>query len=290
MNPLTNPRTIRNLMAQYGLQFHKKFGQNFLIDSSVPFEIAQSCASGEGVLEIGPGLGTLTYELAQQVPKVVAVEIDHGLAQALPETLRDFSNIIVIEDDFLNLDLPVFCRQHFPEQKPWIAGNLPYYITTPIIMKILESNLPFSGMVLMMQKEVGERIMASPGTKAYGVLSVMVQYYARTETVVRVPRSSFLPSPNVDSVVLRFLPHEQPPVLPKNQEMFFRVVKSAFAQRRKTLLNTLCNTGHFSVSKGELEEVLRLVGISPQARGETLSLQEFCDLSDALWEKKGKVL
>lgn len=281
MNPLANPNIIRHVMQKNGLQFNKRYGQNFLTDETVLETIAECAgASDHPVLEIGPGLGTLTWELVRRSERVFSVEIDKGLAELLPSTLSDFSNLTVLCGDILDLNLQELVSREFCGRSPVVAANLPYYITTPIIMHLLESGIPFPNLVIMIQKEVAERIAASPGSKQYGVLTVAVNYYAESQTVCTVPADVFLPAPNVDSAVLSLRPRPYPGCTPVSEKAFFRVVKAAFAQRRKTLLNSFCGAGCFRGTKEEITDVIENAGISPNVRGETLSIEQFCNLAN----------
>lgn len=286
-NPLADPKVIRHIMQQNGLQFNKRYGQNFLTDETV----LQTIAEGAGitkqdcVLEIGPGLGTLTWELASRAKRAVCVEIDKGLTRALADTLEDFSNITILHQDILKTDLHKLVQKEFGGTAPYLAANLPYYITTPIIMYLLESGIAFPNIVIMIQKEVAERIAASPGSKDYGVLTIAVNFYAQPDILCHVPARSFVPSPNVDSVVLSLKPRPHPTCRPKNQQAFFKVVKAAFAQRRKTLLNSLCGAGCFKGSKEDISAVLAKTEIDPKLRGEALSMEQLCSLADEFCKK-----
>ncbi len=285
MNPLANPKIIKHIMQQNGLQFNKRYGQNFLTDKGVLHAIAEGAdIFDKQVLEIGPGLGTLTWELASRSEKVVSVEIDKGLADLLPQTLRDFSNVTVLHQDILKTDLNQLVETEFGGVAPTLAANLPYYITTPIIMYLLESGISFPNIVIMIQKEVAERIAAKPGGKDYGVLTIAVNFYAEPEIICHVPAQSFIPAPNVDSVVLSLKPRPHPTCNPQNQQAFFTVVKAAFAQRRKTLLNSFCGAGCFKGSKQQISDAIIQSGIEPTIRGEALSMEELCQLSDVFCE------
>lgn len=287
-NPLANPIVIRRIMQENGLQFQKKFGQNFLTDESVLAEIAS--ASGvtkeDAVLEIGPGLGALTWELAQRANRVIALEIDSGMAAALQNEMEPYPQVTVLQQDILKTNLQALIDEALGGTPPYVAANLPYYITTPIIMSLLESRIAFPRIVIMIQKEVAERIVASPGSKAYGVLTVAANYYAQTEILLTVPAASFIPAPQVDSAVLSLTPRPHPDCHPKSEATFFKTVKGAFAQRRKTLLNSLTGSGCLQGSKEEIAKALDACGIDPKLRGEALSLCQLGDLSDALVERK----
>lgn len=273
-------------MKKYKLQFNKKYGQNFLTDEQVLDDIISTSGitPDDGALEIGPGLGTLTFALAQAAKHVVAVEIDRGLAAVLEDTLAEFDTVTVLHQDILKTDIGALVAQRFDGRAPYVVANLPYYITTPIIMGLLESGIPFPAIVVMIQKEVAQRMMASPGGKEYGVLSIAVQFYADAEICLSVPRGCFIPAPNVDSAVIRLTPRPHPTCRPKDPDLFFKVIRAAFGQRRKTLLNAMSNAGCFPASKQQIEEILLELGMNPAARGETLSMEQFAQLSDALSE------
>lgn len=281
MLKLTSPSTIKYIMDKYGFRFSKSLGQNFLIDEHIIERIADGAEIGpdDYVLEIGPGIGVMTQELAQRAKKVVAIEIDRDLIPVLKETLADFDNVTVIRADVLDLDLNAVIAEHFGDKKPKVVANLPYYITTPIIMMLLEDGIPVSEIVVMIQKEVADRIAAKPSTKAYGALSVATQYYTEPSIIAKVPRTVFMPQPNVDSVVIRMILREEPPVQLDNPDVFFKVIKAAFGQRRKTLLNAL-TAGGYGQNKEHLSEMLHSVGIDPIRRGETLSIEEFATLAN----------
>lgn len=268
-------------MDKYGFRFSKSLGQNFLIDEHIIERIADGAEIGpeDYVLEIGPGIGVMTQEMAQRAKKVVAIEIDRDLIPVLKETLADFDNVTVIRADVLDLDLKAVIAEHFGDKKPKVVANLPYYITTPIIMMLLEEGIPVSEIVVMIQKEVADRIAAKPSTKAYGALSVATQYYTEPSIIAKVPRTVFMPQPNVDSVVIRMILREEPPVQLDNPDVFFKVIKAAFGQRRKTLLNAL-SAGGYGQNKEHLSEMLHSVGIDPIRRGETLSIEEFATLAN----------
>lgn len=284
MEKLTSVRRLKEVIGRYGFHFSKSLGQNFLIDQNIVQNIIKGAEIGpeDSVLEVGPGVGSLTESLAEVAKKVVAVEIDRALIPVLAETLKGFENTKVIHGDILKIDVKALIAEEFGEQKPKVVANLPYYITTPIIMMFLEERLPVSDLVVMIQKEVAERIYAVPGTKAYGSLSIAIQYYADAKILMNVPKSVFMPQPNVDSSVIRLKILDAPRFPVKDEKLFFRVVRAAFAQRRKTLLNTLA-TG-LDLSKEDLTPVLEGIDINPKRRGETLSIEEFAKLSDAIGE------
>ncbi|MBE7062840.1 MAG: 16S rRNA (adenine(1518)-N(6)/adenine(1519)-N(6))-dimethyltransferase RsmA [Ruminococcaceae bacterium] len=283
MGNLTDPRYIRALCEKYDFRLKKSLGQNFLHDASVLEEIVEAALpEGGGALEIGPGFGVLTEALAGQAERVVAVEIDDRLLPVLDETLAPFDNVSVVHGDVLKLDLPALLKESFGDMPVSVAANLPYYITTPILLALLEKNLPLRRIVVMMQKEVADRIMAAPGGKDYGALTVAVQYRCEVRRVCRVPAASFFPPPKVDSEVLCLSMRENPVVRPKNEDHFFALVRAVFAQRRKTLVNGLANAGRFG-TKEKIATAVEKMGLSPTVRGETLSIAQLSSLSDALY-------
>lgn len=280
---LTSQKTIKSIQQQFGFTFKKGLGQNFLTSGAVLDDIVEAAEIEDGVIEIGPGFGVLTRELCAAAKKVVAIEIDERLLDVLEYTLSDFDNVKIINADVLKLDLHKLLADEFPGQNVSVAANLPYYITTPIIAKLLEERLPVKNIVVMVQKEVALRLQAKPSTKDYGAVTVMCRYYCEPEIITNVPASLFVPPPKVDSAVLRLRVLDEPSVKVEDEKLFFRVVKAAFSQRRKTLLN--CLTSNFSMSKDELTDILDSVGIDPRRRGETLSLDEFAALADKLAKK-----
>ncbi len=281
MLKLTSPSTIKYIMDKYNFRFSKSLGQNFLIDEQIIDRICDGADIGpdDDVLEIGPGIGVLTMAMAQRARKVVAIEIDRALIPVLKETLEECDNVEVIHGDVLKVDLKALIAEKFEGRKPKVVANLPYNITTPIIMMFLEEQIPVSDIVVMIQKEVAERISAVPSTKAYGALSVATQYYSEPRIIAKVPRTVFMPAPNVDSIVIRMTIREKAPVELENPTLFFKVVKAAFGQRRKTLHNAL-NAGGFGQSKDQTAEFLRACDIDPSRRGETLNIQEFATLAN----------
>ncbi len=284
MGNLTDPRYIRALCEKYDFRLKKSLGQNFLHDASVLEEIVEAALPrGGGALEIGPGFGVLTEALASRAEKVVAVEIDDRLLPVLSETLSACGNVSVVSGDVLKLDLPALIKEQFGDMPVSVAANLPYYITTPILLALLEKNLPLNRIVVMMQKEVADRILAKEGGKDYGALTVAVQYRCEVSRVCRVPASSFFPPPKVDSEVLCLSLRQTPLVTPKNEAYFFALVRAIFAQRRKTLVNGLANAGRFG-SKEKIAAAVSAMELSPTVRGETLSIREMAALSDILFE------
>lgn len=280
---LTSPRTIRSIQEKFGFTFKKGLGQNFLTSQNVLEEIVDAAEIDSGVIEVGPGFGVLTSELAKNSNKVVTIEIDERLLGVLEYTLANYDNVKIVNADILKLDLHKLIQEEFGDEKVSIAANLPYYITTPIITKLLEEKLPLKNIVVMVQKEVALRMAAKPSSKDYGAITVLCQYYTEPSVVTNVPASLFVPPPKVDSAVLKLKIREKPAVQVQDEKMFFRVVKAAFSQRRKTLLNCLCS--NFSFPKEEMSALLEGIGIMPSRRGETLSLQEFADISDAITQK-----
>lgn len=273
---IASPEVVHYICKRFDIKMSKKLGQNFLIKRGIVDEIvhAAELTSGEPVLEVGPGIGTLTQGLAQSGADVTAIELDRRLLEVLDTTLASYDNVRIIHGDVLKLDVPSIMNH-----KPFkVVANLPYYITTPIIMSLLESKLPIERLVVMVQKEVALRMVAKPGTKDYGALSVAVQYYTEPDIVLDVPPKSFLPAPAVTSSVIRCVLRDKPPVDVIDEKLFFRVVKAGFAQRRKTFANTMKTTG---LSKNRIEELLAKANIDGQRRGETFTLQEFADVANA---------
>lgn len=286
---LGNPQNTIEILQKYDFSFQKKFGQNFLIDTHVLDKIISSAeiTKDDFVLEIGPGIGTMTQYLACAARQVVAVEIDKALIPILEDTLQAYDNVTVINDDVLKVDIPKLAKEYNDNKPIKVVANLPYYITTPIMMHILESDLAVDEMVVMMQREVADRISAKPGTKAYGSLSIAVQYYMEASTAFIVPKTVFVPQPNVDSAILRLVRRETPAVEVTNEAEFFKLTKAAFNMRRKTLWNNLLSSyGKDELTKTWLETSLEQAEIDPKRRGETLSLEEFARLSNALEANK----
>ena len=273
---IASPEVVHYICKRFDIKMSKKLGQNFLIKRGIVDEIVKAAdlQEGEPVLEIGPGIGTLTQGLAQSGANVTAIELDTRLLEVLDTTLAQYSNVTIVHGDVLKLDVPSIMN-HEPFK---VVANLPYYITTPIIMSLLESRLPIERLVVMVQKEVALRMVAKPGTKDYGALSVAVQYYTEPDIVLDVSPKSFLPAPAVMSSVIRCVLRDKPPVDVVDEKLFFRVVKAGFAQRRKTFANTMKTTG---LSKDRIEELLAKANIDGQRRGETFTLQEFADVANA---------
>lgn len=284
MATLGNRKNTSEVIAKYGFDFRKKYGQNFLIDNSILDKIVEAAdiSSEDCVLEIGPGIGTMTQRLAEEAGEVVAVEIDKNLIPILEETLADYDNITVLNEDILKVDIHEIVAQH-GGQPLKVVANLPYYITTPIILTLFESHVPLQSVTIMVQKEVADRMRVGPGTKEYGALSLAVQYYAKPEIITRVPSTCFMPRPNVDSTVIRLTRYENPPVKTQNEAWLFAVIRASFNQRRKTLANGLSNAGNLCVSRQQVEDTLAQMGLSRTVRGEALTLEQFAELSDRLY-------
>lgn len=294
MDNLTSPRVVKSILDKHGFHFTKSLGQNFLIDDNILKKIVEAAnlSKDDRILEIGPGIGTLTRELGTLAHKVVAVEIDQRLIPILQETLAGFDNVSVIQGDILKIDLVELVHNSFDGKPFKVVANLPYYITTPIIMGILERGLPFESITVLIQKEVAQRMVASPGSKEYGALSVAVQYYTIPRSVAKVPASVFMPPPKVDSMIVTMERRKEPPVFVEDRKLFFDVVHASFAKRRKTLLNNLISAKEIleGWTRQEIEELLWECGIDPQRRGETLNVEEFASISNSiLYKKKSKL-
>ena len=283
---LCDLKTVKQIMSMFHLTFRKEFGQNFLTDRSVVQDIADSCCDKENmtVLEIGPGIGTLTYELAQRAERVVALEIDRGLIPVLQYTLGSFGNVKVINQDVMQADLDTLLAPYFEAGPVSVCANLPYYITTPILMKLLESRLPFETINIMIQAEVADRLCAKAGSKDYGAITAVLAYYGEAEKLFTVTADRFVPAPKVNSTVISIrLYHDRKPCRPKSEEMLFRTIKAAFGQRRKTLANAL-GAGFPNLERAQIEEAIRTCGFEPTIRGERLDVAQFTALSDVLLE------
>ncbi|MFS0865381.1 16S rRNA (adenine(1518)-N(6)/adenine(1519)-N(6))-dimethyltransferase RsmA [Fredinandcohnia sp. 179-A 10B2 NHS] len=285
---IATPIRTRTILEKHGFSFKKSLGQNFLIDTNILHRIVDHAGVSEvtGAIEIGPGIGALTEQLAKRAKKVVAFEIDGRLLPILADTLSPYPNVEVIHQDVLKADVQSVINEKMNDvEEIMVVANLPYYVTTPIIMKLLTEKLPLRGIVVMLQKEVADRISAEPGTKDYGSLSIAIQYYTTAETVMTVPRTVFVPQPNVDSAVIRLLKREKPAVEVENEQFFFDVVRAAFGQRRKTILNNLTtNLPNGKEQKAVIEDCLQTAEIDSKRRGETLSIAEFGRLSDILYK------
>ena len=281
---LSDPKETIAVLQRYQFNFQKKFGQNFLIDGHVVDKIiaAAEITKDDVVLEIGPGIGTMTQRLCEEAGDVIAVEIDRNLIPILTgDTCKDYKNLRVINEDILKLDLrDVLFEYGFRPVK--VVANLPYYITTPILMKLLEERLPVVSITVMVQKEVAERMETGPGTKDYGALSLAVQYYAEPYLAANVPPNCFMPRPNVGSAVIRLTLHDKPPVSVQDEKLMFALIRASFNQCRKTLVTGLCNAQELTVTKEQVTEALAELGFSPTVRGETLTLSDFARLADAL--------
>ena len=280
---LCNRRNIEALLARHGFRFSKSMGQNFLIEDWVPRDTAEACGADEsiGVLEVGPGIGPLTRELAKRAGKVVSVELDHRLYPVLAETMAGFDNFTLVEGDIMKQDLSALVAEHFDGLRPVLCANLPYNITTPLLTNCVKAGC-FTSITVLIQKEVAQRICARPGSAEYGAFSLLMQYYTVPELLFPVPNTCFVPMPKVTSAVIRCITREKPPVSVRSEAMLWRTVKAGFALRRKTLVNSL-QTG-FSLSKPELARILNDCGLAADIRGERLALQEYARLSDALFE------
>ncbi|MEK3732776.1 MULTISPECIES: 16S rRNA (adenine(1518)-N(6)/adenine(1519)-N(6))-dimethyltransferase RsmA [Paenibacillus] len=284
---ISTPRRTKEIIQRHGFSFKKSLGQNFLIDQNILHKIVEAAELDEtkGALEIGPGIGALTEKLAQTAGAVTAVEIDQRLIPILKEVLEPYGNVRVHHGDVLKVDLHELFRTDFADKaKVSVVANLPYYVTTPILMKLLEEKLPLENIVIMIQKEVAERMAASPGSKDYGSLSIAVQYYSVPKLVCTVPHTVFIPQPNVESAVIRLEVREEPPVSVPDEGFFFEVVQASFAQRRKTIANNLKSRFFPEKGRERLEQLLAEAEIEPSRRGETLSIEEYARLSRVLYE------
>lgn len=284
MEKLSNPQRTIEVIKKYEFCFQKKFGQNFLIDGHVLDKIIAGAGvtKDDMVLEIGPGIGTMTQYLAEAAGKVVAVEIDKNLLPILQETLADYDNVKVIHADVLSLDLEKLVQEENGGRPIKVVANLPYYITTPIIMALFEQHVPLANVTVMVQKEVAARMKSGPGSKDYGALSLAVQYYAEPYIVANVPCNCFMPRPNVDSAVIRLTRYEEPPVQVKDEKMLFKIIRASFNQRRKTLRNGLNNSSELNFTKDQIAAAIVAAGFSPSVRGEALTLEQFARLTDIL--------
>ena len=282
MDRLSSHKATKEVVQKHNFKFSKSLGQNFLIDTNVIDRILEGARVQEGdyVIEVGPGIGTLTKEMGRTAEKVVAIEIDKTLIPILEETLADFPNIEVINQDILKVDVQELVKEKLNGGPVKLIANLPYYITTPIVMKSFEEDIPVTDIVVMVQKEVADRMNAKPNTKDYGALSVAVQYYCDTEIVAKAPRHMFMPQPNVDSTVIGLHVREEKKYNVDNEDIFFKTVKASFGQRRKTLLNSLGGLGF--LSKDQIKVALQEANIDEKRRGETLSIEEFASLSNAV--------
>lgn len=283
---LSNPTETKAVLDMFGFSFAKKYGQNFLIDGNIVSNIVKNAGitKEDTVLEIGPGIGTMTQVLCEQAKNVIAVEIDKRLIDVLTFTLRDYENVTVINSDILKCNIEELCKQYSSNGRLKVVANLPYYITTPIIMELLEknNNSVIESITVMIQKEVAERLGAEPGNKDYGAITLSINYYSDANIVMTVPASCFMPRPNVDSAVIRMDIYDKPPVATKDEVKMFKVIKAAFSQRRKTLVNSVSSST--DIAKETILKSLNEMGLSESVRGETLSLEQFAELSDRIIE------
>ena len=283
---LCDIKTIKQTMAMFSLNFRKEFGQNFLTDNLVVEDIADNCCDSntKTILEIGPGMGSLTKELAERYEQVVAIEIDNGLIPVLKYTLGSYPNVKVINEDVMKCDLAGILAPYFEKGGVSVCANLPYYITTPILMMLLESNLPFDYITIMIQEEVADRLCAAPGGKDCGAITAVLNYYGTPEKLFTVRSDRFIPEPKVDSAVVRIKLHKDKPYTPLDEKTFFKTVRGAFEQRRKTLPNSLSSV-FGEIPKSEITEIIESCGLDVNIRGERLTMNDICALSDALYEK-----
>ncbi len=282
---LSSHSATMDLVKKHGFKFTKSLGQNFLIDDNIVDKIVAGAGIGPGdkIIEVGPGIGTLTREMASRAQNLMAVEIDKNLIPILEDTLEDYDNVKIVNEDIIKADIRGLIDENLGGGPVKLVANLPYYITTPIIMRFLEENINVTDIVVMVQKEVAERMNAQPGGKDFGALSVAVQYYCDTEIVAKVPRHLFVPQPNVDSIVIALRVRPERKYKVDDEDLYFKVVKAAFGQRRKTLLNSISSMGN--LAKDQVKEALEEAGIDPKRRGETLSLDEFAILSNVIGNK-----
>ena len=284
MAVLGNPKNTIEVLQKFNFNFQKKFGQNFLINTSILEQIidAAQITEDDFVLEIGPGIGTMTQYLCEAAGKVVAVEIDTNLIPILQETLKEYDNVEVLNQDILKVDINKLAEEQNGGKPIKVVANLPYYITTPIIMGLFESHVPIDSITIMVQKEVADRMQVGPGTKDYGALSLAVQYYAKPDIVVHVPPSCFMPQPKVGSAVIRLTRHEEPPVDVENEKLMFQIIRASFNQRRKTLANGLNNFPAIRLGKEQIQTCIEELGVPVTVRGEVLTLEQFAQLSNII--------
>lgn len=287
MAVLGNPKSTIEILQKYNFNFQKKFGQNFLINTGVLEDIidAAEVTDEDMVLEIGPGIGTMTQYLCENARQVIAVEIDTNLIPILKDTLSAYDNVRIINDDILKVDINELAREYNNGRPIKVVANLPYYITTPIIMGLFESHVPIESITVMVQKEVADRMQAGPGTKDYGALSLAVQYYSKPQIVVNVPPSCFMPQPKVGSTVISLRRHQQPVVQVEDEKLMFKVIRASFNQRRKTLANGLNNYGGINLTKEQIQQSIEELGVPVNIRGEALSLEQFACLSNIIGKK-----
>ena len=284
MATLGNPKNTIEVLQKYNFNFQKKFGQNFLINTGILEDIIEAAeiTKDDFVLEIGPGIGTMTQYLCESAREVVAVEIDKNLIPILADTLSAYDNVEVLNDDILKVDIKTLAEERNGGKPIKVVANLPYYITTPIIMGLFESHVPIDSITIMVQKEVADRMQEGPGSKEYGALSLAVQYYADPEIVVNVPPSCFMPQPKVGSAVIRLTRHAEPPVNVENEKLMFQIIRASFNQRRKTLANGLNNFPGLNLSKEAIQQCIEELGVPATIRGEALSLEQFAQLSNII--------
>lgn len=287
MAKLGNPQETIQVLQKHDFHFQKKFGQNFLIDPHVLDKIIEAAevTKDDFVLEIGPGIGTMTQYLAESAGKVITVEIDKNLIPILGETLAEYDNVTIINEDILKLDINRLVEEENDGKPIKVVANLPYYITTPIIMGLFESHVPLQSITVMVQKEVADRMQVGPGSKDYGALSLAVQYYAKPYIAANVPPNCFIPRPGVGSAVIRLTRYEEPPVMVKDESLMFKLIRASFNQRRKTLQNGIANSPELPYSKAQVEKALEKMGLAANVRGESLTLAEFAKLSDTISEE-----
>ena len=287
MAVLGNPKNTIEILQKYNFNFQKKFGQNFLINTGVLEDIidAAEVTDEDMVLEIGPGIGTMTQYLCENAGQVIAVEIDTNLIPILKDTLSAYDNVRIINDDILKVDINELAREYNNGRPIKVVANLPYYITTPIIMGLFESHVPIESITVMVQKEVADRMQAGPGTKDYGALSLAVQYYSKPQIVVNVPPSCFMPQPKVGSTVISLRRHQQPVIQVEDEKLMFKVIRASFNQRRKTLANGLNNYGGINLTKEQIQQSIEELGVPVNIRGEALSLEQFACLSNIIGKK-----
>lgn len=290
MATLGIPQNTIEIIKKYEFRFQKKFGQNFLIDQNVLEKIirAAGITKDDFVLEIGPGIGTMTQYLCENAREVMAVEIDRNLIPILEETLSSYDNVTVVNEDILKLNIGKVAEEHNGGKPIKVVANLPYYITTPIIMGLFESHVPLESITVMVQKEVAERMQASPGGKEYGALSLAVQYYSKAEIAANVPPNCFIPRPKVGSAVICLNCYQNPPVVIQEEKWMFRIIRASFNQRRKTLQNGLTNDRSLNLTREQVAKGIEQLGLSPTIRGEVLSLEQFAQLSNFLWSDSGQ--
>ncbi|MEE0960738.1 MAG: 16S rRNA (adenine(1518)-N(6)/adenine(1519)-N(6))-dimethyltransferase RsmA [Lachnospiraceae bacterium] len=288
MGTLGNPKSTLEIINKYEFAFQKKFGQNFLIDSNIVEKIVRDAGvtKDDFVLEIGPGIGTMTQYLCESAREVVAVEIDTKLIPILKDTLGAYNNVSVINEDILKVDIKKLAEERNGGRPIKVVANLPYYITTPIIMGLFESHVPIDSITIMVQKEVADRMQVGPGTKDYGALSLAVQYYAKPQILINVPPTCFMPKPNVGSAVIKLQRYDNPPITVKNEKLMFDIIRASFNQRRKTLQNGLNNAPNINYSKEQIVTAIEKLGVVATVRGEALTLEQFAKLSDILYEMK----